>query len=134
MNWIETEFYIPETRHDPVLHGRIGLQDYQRDALREALRKDENGNFLYSIIVWSDIKKSAKSTIAASVVLARAEQTEWGEFYIVANDLKIAGKGRDLRIPHPMVSHTSMNENDRKAPAIDLIVQISTGDFDELLL
>src|SRR5512143_1363717 len=80
VEWIEREFFIPESRHDPVLHGRIGLQDYQRDALREALSRDENGNFKYSIIVWSDIKKSAKSTIAASVVLARAEQTEWGEF------------------------------------------------------
>lgn len=96
VDWIEREFYIPETRHDPILHGRIGLQDYQRDALREALTRDSDGNFQYSIIVWSDIKKSAKSTIAASVVLARAEQTEWGEFYIVANDLKQA----DSRVNH----------------------------------
>lgn len=96
VTWIEQNFYIPETRNDPDLHGRIGLQDYQRDAIREALSRDENGNFKYSIIVWSDIKKSAKSSIAAAVNLYRAEHTEWGEFYVIANDLKQA----DSRVAH----------------------------------
>lgn len=96
LDWIEEDFYIPETRHDPELRGRIGLQDYQRDVLREVLTRDERGNFKYSIIVWSDIKKSAKSSIAAAVNLARAEMTEWGEFYVVANDLKQA----DSRVNH----------------------------------
>lgn len=58
--------------------------------LREALSRDENGKFKYSIIVWSDIKKSIKSTIAAAVNLARAWHTEWGEYYVIANDLKQA--------------------------------------------
>lgn len=96
VQWIEKEFYIPETRHDPVLHGRMHLMDYQRDVLREALSKDENGNYKYSIILWSDIKKSAKSSIAAAVNLARADSAEWGEFYVVANDLKQA----DSRVNH----------------------------------
>jgi hypothetical protein len=63
---------------------------YQRDALYEALSRDENGDYKYAIIIWSDIKKSIKSTIAAAVNQARAETTEWGEFYVVANDLKQA--------------------------------------------
>lgn len=96
MDWMETNFYIPETRNDPVLRGRLKLQPYQADVLREALAKDEKGNFRYSIIVWSDIKKSIKSTIAAAVNLFRAEYTEWGEFYIIANDLKQA----DSRVAH----------------------------------
>lgn len=66
------------------------LQEYQRDALTEALSKDENGNYKYSLIVWSDIKKSAKSSIAAAVNLYRAMYTEFGEFYVIANDLKQA--------------------------------------------
>src|SRR5262245_4487129 len=73
IEWIEEEFYIPETRHDPELRGKIRLVDYQRDVLREALSRDESGNYKYSIIVWSDIKKSGKSSIAAAVNLARAE-------------------------------------------------------------
>lgn len=88
--WIEKEFFIPETKNDPVLKGHLHLQPYQRDALYEALSRDENGDYKYSIIIWSDIKKSIKSTIAAAVNLARAHTVEWGEFYIVANDLKQA--------------------------------------------
>jgi len=70
--WIENEFYIPETKRDPVLKGHLQLQPYQRDTLYEALSRDENGDYKYSIIIWSDIKKSIKSTIAAAVNLARA--------------------------------------------------------------
>ena len=72
------------------------LQPYQRDALNEALTPDENGRYKYSIIVWSDIKKSAKSTIAAAVNLYRSTFTEYGEFYVIANDLKQA----DSRVAH----------------------------------
>lgn len=72
------------------------LQPYQRDALTEALELDENGLYKYSVIVWSDIKKSAKSSIAAAVNLYRAEFAEWGEFYVIANDLKQA----DSRVSH----------------------------------
>lgn len=72
------------------------LEQYQSDVLEEALGVDEEGHYKYSIIVWSDIKKSAKSTIAAAVNLYRATFSEWGEFYVVANDLKQA----DSRVSH----------------------------------
>ena len=90
VDWIEKEFHIPETKNDPKLRGRIQLMQYQRDVIREVFSKDENGDFKYSIIVWSDIKKSAKSTISAAVNIYRAHHMEFGEFYIVANDLKQA--------------------------------------------
>ena len=90
VDWIEKEFHIPETKHDPKLRGRIQLMQYQRDVIREVFSKDENGDFKYSIVVWSDIKKSAKSTISAAVNIYRAHHMEFGEFYIVANDLKQA--------------------------------------------
>jgi phage terminase large subunit-like protein len=57
--------------------------------LREALAKDD-GEFRYSVIVWSDIKKSAKSCIAAAVALWRAVYLDYGEIICVANDLKQA--------------------------------------------
>ena len=90
VNWIEKNFYIPETRDDPILKGRLQLVGYQKDLLREIFQKDEWGNFKYSIIVWSDIKKSIKSTIAAAVNLYGTEFSEFGERLIVANDLKQA--------------------------------------------
>src|SRR3990167_7438690 len=62
VKWIEKNFFIPETRNDPLLRGRLKLMPYQRDVVREALGQDAAGNYKYSIIVWSDIKKSIKST------------------------------------------------------------------------
>lgn len=96
MTWIEKEFLIPETRNDPKLRGRIPLVQYQKDVIREIFSRDENGKLKYSIVIWSDIKKSAKSTIAAAINLYRAEHTEWLEAYVIANDLKQA----DSRVAH----------------------------------
>ena len=88
--WIEKNFHIPETKDDPELNGKIPLQPYQRDAVNEALGVDEEGNFKYSIIVWSDCKKSAKSTIAGAVGLWMADTRPWVEGYFIANDIKQA--------------------------------------------
>jgi phage terminase large subunit-like protein len=84
IDWIESEFWIPE------LHGPIVLHPYQRAALNEAYRRDADGKFVYSVIVWSDIKKSAKSSIAAAVALERAHRLSYGSIKVVANDLKQA--------------------------------------------
>lgn len=105
VRWIENNFYIPETRKDPKLNGRFRLQEYQKDALREALSRNPDGSYKYSIIVWSDIKKSAKSTIAAAVNMYRAHWTEWGEFYVIANDLKQA----DSRVNYYMRRAIQLN-------------------------
>lgn len=109
MDWIENQFIIPETRQTK-LKGRFLLQPYQRDAINEAFSKDEKGRFKYSIIVWSDIKKSVKSTIAAAVNLYRATYTEFGEFYVVANDLKQA----DSRVAHYIRRAITLNPEMRK--------------------
>lgn len=82
--WAGRHFWIPELR------GPIVLYPYQRAVLAEARRQDAAGNFIYSTVVWSDIKKSAKSTIAAIVALHTALGTDYGTVYIVANDLKQA--------------------------------------------
>src|SRR5512139_248197 len=82
--WIDKHFYIPETK------GILPLEPYQREAFRRALKVGDDGLFRFSIVLWSDCKKSAKSTIAAAVALWRAFQVEWGQIVIVANDLKQA--------------------------------------------
>lgn len=82
--WIERHFYAPETQ------GPISLAPYQKAALRALLAQDESGALRYSMIVWSDIKKSIKSTIAAAVVLFWADTFDWSMIKIVANDLKQA--------------------------------------------
>jgi hypothetical protein len=84
LNWILNNVYIPE------IHGLIKLAPYQKWCLQEALALEPDGSFRYSTIVWSDIKKSIKSVIAASVALWRAMSTPWGSVIMVANDLKQA--------------------------------------------
>ncbi len=84
IEWITSNFYIPE------LKGPIELYPYQIAALREACRVDDAGKFIYNVVVWSDIKKSAKSCIAAAIALYRAIYTGWGSIKVVANDLKQA--------------------------------------------
>lgn len=83
--WILENFYIPETQDK-----RITLADYQIKAIDRATSKSKNGLFNYSLIVFSDLKKSAKSTIAAAVALRFAFTLQWGSIKIVANDLKQA--------------------------------------------
>jgi phage terminase large subunit-like protein len=82
--WIESAFYIPET------NGAIRLEPYQRAVLRELYRTDANGDFLYSTVVWGDIKKSGKSSVAAAIALERARRCAYGSVRVVANDLKQA--------------------------------------------
>jgi phage terminase large subunit-like protein len=85
VRWMETYFRIPETP-DHLLQ----LGEYQKACLRQALMRDENGLFKYSLILWSDCKKSIKSTVAAAVALWMAWNTPWGSIKVIANDLKQA--------------------------------------------
>lgn len=83
IEWIEKHFYIPETS------APIVLVPYQKAVIREALAKDD-GLFRYSLVLWSDLKKSAKSTIAGAMALYLAWHTAWESVRIVGNDLKQA--------------------------------------------
>lgn len=87
VGWIETHFRIPP-EEVPDMH--LHLADYQRVALKEALSRDRDGLFKYSVVLWGDIKKSIKSCIAAAVILWRAWHTGYSRIHIVANDLKQA--------------------------------------------
>ena len=83
VTWIETEFYIPETNAAIVLDG------YQRAVIQEALTPVD-GALRYSVVLWSDLKKSAKSSIAGAVVLWMAWHNAWESCRVVGNDLKQA--------------------------------------------
>ena len=64
VRWITANFRIPETPDK-----RIVFHPYQAMALKQAMQTDENGNFLYSVILWGDIKKSAKCLHPDTLVL-----------------------------------------------------------------
>lgn len=105
ISWITSEFFIPEmanVKNPPA----IELYGYQRAVIREALKQDENGKFIYDLVIYSDLKKSAKSSIAAAVILYRAWFSQYGSFKIVANDLKQA----DSRVFNYAKTAITMNE------------------------
>lgn len=108
VSWIQENFYIPELR------GPLVLQPYQIAALQEATRRDESGKLVYSTVVWSDIKKSIKSTIAAAVGLWRGFSLEWGSIIMVANDLKQA----DSRVGYYMRRAIELNPKMKALSAI----------------
>jgi phage terminase large subunit-like protein len=85
VRWITTHFYVPEIPDRPM-----PLYPFHEAGLREALALDEDGNYRYSTVVWSAIKKSIKSTIAAAVALWMAWQRPWSSIKVIANDLKQA--------------------------------------------
>lgn len=84
IEWIEANFYIPETMKP------IQLMDYQKAVIREALSKDDDGLFKYSTILYSDCKKTAKSTCSAAAALYLAWHYPYETVRIVGNDLKQA--------------------------------------------
>lgn len=85
MTWAEENFFIPETDDK-----HLRLAPYQKRVFTEAMRTDENGNFVYSTVVWSDVKKSLKSICASVRALYTAYSQEWATVYVIANDLKQA--------------------------------------------
>jgi hypothetical protein len=88
VSWIERDFWIPERKG--MVEPGMKLEPYQKAVLREAHRTAPDGKYVYDTVLWSDIKKSAKSSIAAAVCLYRALNTHFGSCKIVANDLKQA--------------------------------------------
>jgi len=81
VDWITNHLYIPE------LSGAIWLAPYQKKFLNEALSKDKDGLYKYSLILYLDKKKHIKSCIAAGVALRRAFQLQWGNIMVVSNSL-----------------------------------------------
>lgn len=84
VEWIESHFYVEDSK------SLFELAPPQAWALREALRRDEQGYFVYTTVLWSWIKKSAKSTIIAAVVDYVATHRPRAKIKLIANDLKQA--------------------------------------------
>lgn len=85
-DWMEGNFYVYRG-HDS---GLIVLALHQKAILRYALQRID-GDFPFSIIIYSTIKKSGKSTIAGAIAQWFAEVvTQHGSIYCVGNDARQA--------------------------------------------
>ncbi|MBD3387443.1 MAG: hypothetical protein GF414_00705 [Candidatus Altiarchaeales archaeon] len=88
--WMESSFYIEDPRDPFTGHmfppGPIRLHPIQKRILRAALTK-VGGRFPYATIVYSTIKKSGKTRLAAGVASwYAATQAAFNEIYCLAND------------------------------------------------
>lgn len=91
VEWMEQRFYIPSTGQPIVLY------PHQKVFLKLALTRDENEYFPYRTLIYSTIKQSGKSTIAAAIVRWYAEtQRRRQELYTIGNDMEQA-KNRSFR-------------------------------------
>lgn len=92
VDWMEHNFYVEDPR-DPqtgerLPPGPIRLMEHQKKILRAALLK-QDGKFRYGTIVYSTIKKSGKTRVAAGVAAWFADtQGPYNEVYCLANDGK----------------------------------------------
>lgn len=84
IQWMQENFVVYDTGE------LLELYECQIRPLREALRKDEKGNFVYNTVVWSWPKKSAKSTCVAAVVDFKCATRKRTSAKLIANDLKQA--------------------------------------------
>jgi phage terminase large subunit-like protein len=83
--FLTDQLYIPETSAPITLHEE---QAAVIDAIFQ--RDPATRRFLYSTIVYSSIKKSAKTTIGGGLALWQGWRVPNGQVYIVGNDLKQA--------------------------------------------
>lgn len=82
VGWTLEHFRIPREEQADM---RLRIAPYQVKALQYAFSRDERGLFNYDIVLWGDIKKGIKSTLAAAAILWRAWHVDYGQFYVVAN-------------------------------------------------
>lgn len=81
VDWIEKNFI------DPITKKLVVLYPHQKRVLRRALMTDAEGYSKYSLVIWSEPKKSGKTTIAAAVGAYIASCIESpNEVSCVAND------------------------------------------------
>ncbi len=99
LEWLDEDgFYIKdawdEEKRDFGPPGRMILFPKYRRILTHALQIKENGRFAYETILFSDIKKTGKTVISASIAAWYAESSRPGtEIYVIANT-KEQGAGR----------------------------------------
>lgn len=82
--FMQSFFYVYDTKN------LLRLFPAQLNPLRHALSKYEDGRFRYDTVLWSWIKKSAKSTIVAAVCDYVACHKEGASIKLIGNDLKQA--------------------------------------------
>lgn len=91
-SWIDDKGFFIAEAYDPIKDEMIGagkliLLEHQREILDHCLTPLEDGSLPYTTVVYSCVKKSGKTTIAAAVgAWAGDEFQDNSEIYCLAND------------------------------------------------
>jgi len=111
VTFLEEEMYIPETG------APIELHPTQRDVLRAMFATNDDGTFKYHTMVYSAIKKSAKTTIGAGIALWQAHRIPNGEIYIIGNDLKQADSRMAQALRYCVAHNPKFREHVQSTPS-----------------
>lgn len=84
VDFLQRYFYLYDTA------ALLTLYPSQAGAIREALSRDDSGNYNYNTVLWSWPKKSAKSTIIAAVADYVACRKDRASIMLIANDRRQA--------------------------------------------
>lgn len=84
LDFLQSYFYVYDTET------LLELYDCQKYAIAEALRTDANGMYVYDTVLWSWMKKSAKSTCVAGIADYVACKKDKARIRLIANDRKQA--------------------------------------------
>jgi hypothetical protein len=126
--WIESCFIDPSTvkfrsaTKDYSRAKTITLEPYQRRILECVLTPAEDGRFPYSLVVWSQPKKSGKTTVAAGVASWWAATVEApNEILVCANDQEQA-QGRVFQAMGPTLYKLGVTDWPVGRASIPLVV------------
>lgn len=126
VEWIERNFRVYDTGQLLTLHER------QRLPLELALERDATSAFRFSTVLWSWPKKSAKSTVIASVALERMARQPRASVKLIANDLNQADSRVGYYLRESIKQHPDMRAQARISPSLYKIA-FSNGSFCEML-
>lgn len=115
-DFIEAEMYIPETPGVP-----LKLHPEQYRVLKRMFIRNPDDTLRYMTMLYSSVKKSAKTTIGAAIALWQAYHVPNGEIYIVGNDLKQADNRMNQAIRYcvqhnPRMADVKVNRNTSYLP------------------
>lgn len=110
--------------------GPIRLFPFQKRILRALVEQDEHGNFRWTTIVISAVKKSGKTRLAAGIVAWMAAQFgPYAECYVMAND----GKQSDDRLLSAVRKAIQLNPGLRSWDISKRNVDLPDGSFIEAI-
>lgn len=126
VDWIESNFYLYDTGQ------LIKLHHTQARMVREALRRDEFGNFVYSTVCWSWPKKSGKSTIIAAVAMYIAVHKLRASIKLIANDLKQADSRVGFYVREAIKLHPILRDTTKIKPS-GYTIELANGSKIEMI-